>query len=58
MGYNLEKIGAKVRRILVVITTKIMGEMLHLHVSGIHVPPIMSKDEAHKFCLKFIDQKF
>jgi hypothetical protein len=54
----LEKIEAKVRGISIVITTKIMGEMLHLLVSRIHVPPTMPKDETHKFYLKFIDQRF
>jgi hypothetical protein len=56
--YNLEKIEAEIEGIFVVITTKIVGEMLHLSILGIHAPPIMPKDETHKFCFKFIDYEF
>jgi hypothetical protein len=48
----------EVKGVSVVITTKIMGKMLHLPISRIHTPPTMLKDETHKLCLKFIDQEF
>jgi hypothetical protein len=54
--YNPQKIKVEVKGISVVITTKIMGKMLHLPVSGIHTPPTMLKDETQKLCLKFIDK--
>jgi hypothetical protein len=56
--YNPENIKVEVKGISVVSTTKIMGKMLQLSVSGIHMPPTMLKDETHKLCLKFIDQEF
>jgi len=58
MRYNPEKIEAEIRGISVVITTKFVGKMLHLLVAGIHTPPTILKDKAHKLCLKFIDQEF
>jgi hypothetical protein len=58
MRYNPEKFEAEIRGISVVITTKIMGKMLHLPVSRIHMPLTILKDKAQKFCLKFIDQEF
>jgi len=56
--YNSEKNRGENKGILVIITTKIVGEMLQLSIAGIHAPPTMQKDKAHKFCLKFIDQEF
>ncbi len=47
--YNSEKNRGKNKGILVIITTKIVGEILQLPIVGIHAPPTMQKDKAHKF---------
>ncbi len=58
VGLCLGKIEEKIRGILAIITTQIIGEMLHLSILGIHAPLTMPKEETHKLCLKFIDQEF